>query len=106
MPNEQEDTIEHVDSSPTLNDSSTPMLTTEDNPYNPFEQWDEWYAWDALKGYNTPSYLARVALFSSELSEKDQDLAISKAMDSIVRLNITGNYIKVTRNWFKAKPKE
>jgi hypothetical protein len=82
-------------------DSESVMLTTEDNPYNPFEQWDEWLAYDSMKGYNTPSLLARVAVFSDELSEKDQTLSILTAMDSILKINIYGNYIKVTKEYFK-----
>ncbi len=45
------------------------MLTTSDNPYNPFTQWDEWNVFDMEKGYNTCSYLARIAAVSDELSD-------------------------------------
>lgn len=76
------------------------MLTTLDNPYNPFTQYDEWYAFDVGMGYNTCAYLARVALTSDELSEKDNDDAISQAMKEILELNLTGNYIAVTPETF------
>lgn len=84
-----------------LEDTSDIMLTTLDNPYNPFIQFDEWYAFDTSHGYNTCAYLARIAKSSSELSEEDEDLAIDQAMDDIVRLNLTGNYVKVTKESFK-----
>lgn len=52
------------------------MLTTVDNPYNPFTEWNEWYVFDTQKGYNTPAFLARITILSSDLSEADQALAI------------------------------
>lgn len=73
------------------------MLTTSDNPYDPFDNYDEWYAYDFHMGYHTPEYLARVCVTSSELSEADQIQAVEEAIDSIVTLNISGNYKKVTR---------
>lgn len=73
------------------------MLSTEDNPFNPYTQWEQWYAFDETAGYHTSAYLARVVVSSSELSEADQDLAISDAIDEIIDLNLTGNYIKVYR---------
>lgn len=72
------------------------MLTTKDNPFNPFTQFDEWYSFDIEKGYDTCGYIARVTLSSEELSELDQDAAIDKAIDEIVELNVTGNYIKIS----------
>lgn len=71
------------------------FLTTLDNPYDYFTQFDEWYAFDREKGYNTPGYVARIALTSSEMSEKDYEDAVEDAVDEILRLNITGNYKKV-----------
>jgi hypothetical protein len=71
------------------------MLTTTDNPWNPFTDWEEWYAWDHMAGYDTPSYLARVAKTSIDLSDADQDLLIRQAIDEIVDLNVLGIYIKI-----------
>jgi hypothetical protein len=75
------------------------MLTTSDNPYDPFDQYDDWYAYDQRKGYNTPGLLARIAVVSDELSEADQHVAIELAVDEIVRENVTGLYLKVTRDF-------
>lgn len=72
-------------------------LTTVDNPYDPFDQPDAWQAFDTKMGYHTPSFLARVVVFSDELSDADQDLAIELAIDEIVRENLSGLYKKVVR---------
>lgn len=74
------------------------MLTTIDNPYSPFTEFEPWYAFDKARGYNTPSYLARVCITSDELSEADQDLAIELAMDEIISLNPLGIYKKIFRD--------
>ena len=70
-------------------------ITTTDNPFNPFLQPTEWQAYDEFMGYYTMSYLARVARTSPDLSPDDYALAIEEAIDSIVELNLTGNYKKV-----------
>ena len=71
------------------------FLSTLDNPYNFFTQFDQWYAFDTEKGYNTCAYLARIAATSTEMSEKDYEQSVENAVDDALRLNLTGNYIKV-----------
>lgn len=71
------------------------MLTTIDNPFNPLTDWDDWYNYDESKGYCTSGYLARIVKTSNELSENDQDEAISDAIDEIIELNPDGFYKKV-----------
>lgn len=83
-------------------DDEQSMLTTIDNPYDPFTQWDEWYAWDQAAGYYTTAYLARVLTTSDQLSDADQEQAITDAIDDIVKENITGLYKKVTKKFDKA----
>ena len=75
------------------------MLTTIDNPFNPFTNYDEWYAFDTQMHYNTCAYLARITKSSDELSDIDQELAIDQAMNEIVNINLTGKYLKVTRDY-------
>ncbi len=77
------------------------MLTTVDNPFSPFTQFDEWLAFDNEKGYGTCNYLARIAKTSDELGEEDEQLAITRAIDEIVTLNILGIYKKVTADDYK-----
>ncbi len=73
------------------------MITTTDNPFDPFEDFDKWYAWDESNGYHTCAYLDRILKTSSEFSDNDQNEDITKAIDEIVKLNLTGTYKKVTR---------
>ena len=60
------------------------MLSTIDNPYDPFDQFTSWYLFDVEKGYNTSSYLARIAKLSNSLSQKEEDLEIERAIDRMV----------------------
>ena len=76
------------------------MLTTIDNPFNPFEEWDEWYSYDKTMGYNTTEYLARIVRSAPDLSDADQELSITQAIDEIVEYNILGVYKKVFRDDF------
>lgn len=80
-------------------------LSTADNPYNPLENFPAWYAFDEQKGYHSCSYLARLANSSVEMSENEYLEEMEKAIDSIVKLNLTGNYIKVVKN-VEDKPNE
>jgi len=74
------------------------MLTTIDNPWNPFTHWDEWREYDESSGYYTLALLGRVVITSDEMSEADQDLAVSDAIDEIVKENVSGVHVKVTEN--------
>ena len=72
------------------------MISTSDNPYNPFTQFDLWNEFDRSHGYNSCSYLARIAKTSPEMSSEDYERIIDEACDEIVQFNLTGNRIKVT----------
>lgn len=73
------------------------MLTTIDNPFDPFEQFASWFAFDVEKGYYSCSYLARIASISEEMSQKEIDEEIERAIDEIVTINPIGIYKKVRR---------
>lgn len=81
-----------------MGDTTDYMLTTIDNPFNPFLDYEGWYWWDYYAGYHTPGALARATLSSDELSDVDQALAINDAIDEMVRENVTGVYVKVSRD--------
>lgn len=74
------------------------MLTTVDNPFDPFTRFDEWLEYDMRMGYHSSAFLARVVMFSNELSEPDQQIAINDAIDEIVQENVSGMWRKVSRN--------
>lgn len=73
------------------------MLTTVDNPFDPFDQYDEWFAYDTRHGHNTNGFLARIAVYSDEMSEADQELAVELAIEEIVTENVTGIFRRVRR---------
>jgi hypothetical protein len=74
------------------------MLTTIDNPFDPFEQFTSWFLFDVEKGYNTCSYLARIAKITDDLTELEINNEIERAIDEIIFLNPLNIYKKVKRN--------
>lgn len=81
------------------------MLTTNDNPYNPFDEFALWLLFDKQKGHNTCEYLARIAQLSDDLSEKETEEEIERAMDEIIKYDPFGIYMKVTKESFKVPTK-
>lgn len=75
--------------------SSRCALTTIDNPYNPFEQFIPWFLFDVEKGYNSSSYLGRIARTSDSLSEEENDREIERAIDEIIKYDARNIYVKV-----------
>lgn len=73
------------------------MLTTIDNPFNPFEQFTSWLLFDKEKGYNTCEYLARIAKTSDQLSDKENDEEIEKAIDEIIKYDFLNIYKKIKK---------
>lgn len=73
------------------------MLTTVDNPFDPFTQFDEWLEYDIRLGYNTCSFLDRIAKGSNDLSPTDQAKVVQDAIDEIVNENVSGMWRKVSR---------
>ena len=74
-------------------------LTTEDNPFDPFDEFEEWFNFDVTQGYPTCAYLARVTTTSTDLTEADQVEATNEAIEEILKLNLTGNYQVVEREF-------
>lgn len=77
------------------------MLTTVNNPYNPFKHFDEWRAYDEMLAMqeNRPTccgYLARVADYSPDLSDKELEDLNEMIIDDIVELNLSGKFLKIT----------
>lgn len=73
-------------------------LTTTDNPYDPIDEYDKWYVYDTqVLGYCTDSYLDRIAKTSSEMSDENYYAEIDRAIDEILKYNLTGKYKKVVK---------
>ena len=73
------------------------MLTTYDNPFNPFEQFSSWFLFDVEKGYNSCSYLARIAKLSDEMSQQEEDEEVERAIDEIIKYDFMNIYKKVRK---------
>lgn len=71
------------------------MLTTTDNPFDPFKQFDSWFLFDVEKGYNSCSYLGRIAKTSEQLSDDENDEEIERAIDEIIKYDFRNMYKKV-----------
>ena len=70
-------------------------LTTFDNPFDPFEQFTSWFLFDVEKGYNSCSYLARIAKLSDDFSEEEVDIEVERAIDEIIKYDFMNIYKKV-----------
>ena len=73
-------------------------LTTIDNPYDPFEQFESWFLFDTEKGYNSCSYLARIAQTTDDMTEIEKNIEIERAIDEIIMYDFTNMRKKVKRN--------
>lgn len=71
------------------------MLSTFDNPFNPFDDFDSWYQFDSDKGYNSCSYLARIARTSDQLSDEENSQEIERAIDEIIKYDFMNIYTKI-----------
>lgn len=72
-------------------------LTTFDNPFDPFTQFDSWFQFDIEKGYNSCSLLARIVKTSDDLSEKETNEEVERAIDEIIKYDFMNIYKKVRR---------
>lgn len=73
------------------------MLTTFDNPYDPFEDFKQWFLFDVEKGYDSCSYLARIADVPDDASDAEANAEIERAIDVIIKNDFMNIYKKVKR---------
>lgn len=73
------------------------MLTTFDNPFDPFEQFTSWFLFDVEKGYNTCSYLGRIAHLTDDMTALETNEEIERAIDDIIKYDFMNIYKKVTK---------
>ena len=76
-------------------------LTTFDNPFDPFERFSDWFLFDVGKGYNTCSYLARIAKTSEQFSDEENEQEIERAIDEIIKhdLSLIHIFLKTALFW-------
>lgn len=70
-------------------------ITTVDNPFDPFDEFDKWNRYDIDCGYNSASYLARIAKVNDSLSDVEYCKEVERAIDQIVLNDPTNLYRKV-----------
>ena len=73
------------------------MLTTIDNPFDPFEQFTSWMLFDKEKGYDSSERLMRIANISDDMTQKEVDEEIERAIDEIIKYDFRNIYKKVKR---------
>ena len=72
-------------------------ITTTDNPFDPCTQYNEWLYYDeAVLGYYTKNYLARIALTFPEMTVSEYWAEQNRAIDEIIRINGSDIYKKIT----------
>lgn len=74
------------------------MLSTVDNPFDPFDDFTSWRRYDEEKGYYSCNYLARIANVADDMTQKEEDEEIERAIDEIVLRNPLGIYKKVKKD--------
>lgn len=74
------------------------MLTTTDNPYSPFDQFEQWQLYDIEKQYFCCELLARIVHLEEDMSEKEKEEAIDRAIDEIVKNDLRGIYARANEN--------
>ena len=74
------------------------MLTTVDNPFDPFNEFTAWYDFDLEKGHFTCARLARIANLNSEMTQKEIDEEMQRAIDFIIKYDLEDKFIKVLEN--------
>ena len=72
-------------------------LTTFDNPFDPFDDFNSWWLFDVEKGYNTCGYLDRIAKVTDDMTQKEVNAEIERAIDEIILYNPLNIYKKVQR---------
>ena len=77
--------------------SNNCMLTTIDNPFDPFDDFTSWFLFDIEKGYDSCGKVMRIAKLSDDLTEKEEDVEIERAIDEIIKYDPLDVYKKVTR---------
>lgn len=77
---------------------ATCMLTTFDNPFDPFEDFTSWMLFDKEKGYDSSERLMRIAKLSDDMTQKEVDDEIERAINEIIKYDFMNIYKKITQS--------
>lgn len=73
------------------------MLSTIDNPFNPFEDYSSWLMFDKEKGYDSAERLMRIAKLTDDMTQKEENEEIERAIDEIIKYDFLNVYTKVSK---------
>ena len=73
------------------------MLSTIDNPFNPFEDYSSWLMFDKEKGYDSAERLRRIAKITDDMTQKEENEEIERAIDEIIKYDFLNVYTKVSK---------
>lgn len=74
------------------------MLTTIDNPYSPFDQFEQWQLFDIEKRYFTCELLARFVHIEEDMSDKEKEEEMDRAIDEIIKNDQRGIFVRATES--------
>ena len=72
-------------------------ITTIDNPFNPFDDFNSWFMFDIEKGYYTSSKIARLTHLTDDMTEKEENEEIERAIDELIKVDPLDIYIKIVQ---------
>ena len=74
------------------------MLSSFDNPFDYFTQFNDWNLYEKEKGTDSCETLARIAKITDDMTQKEVDEEIERAVDEIIKHDFLNLYVKVCRN--------
>ena len=72
-------------------------ITTFDNPFDPFDDFTSWFMFDVEKGYYTCSKLARLVNTTDDMTEKEENEEIERAIDRLIEIDPLDIYKKLVK---------
>ena len=72
-------------------------ITTIDNPFDPFDDFTSWFMFDTEKGYYTSSKIARLTNLTDDMTEKEENEEVERAIDRLIEIDPLDIYIKIVR---------
>ena len=72
-------------------------ITTIDNPFDPFDDFASWFMFDIEKGYYTSSKLARLTHLTDDMTEKEENEEVERAVNRLIEIDPLDIYKKVVR---------